>query len=323
MECLNDRNAPAADPAKLPRRGTEVLRLQAHCPFRAFMQLRLGAEKLESPEIGVDRRVRGGLVETALEAFWMQVRHSDNLNGGLPQPDINAAITAAVDKAFEECLPNAGDSWDQRMRGVERRRLHRLLTEWLAVERSRTDFEVMEHQKEFKTQIGPLEIHGYIDRLDRVRGEGYVVIDYKSGRTPPSPKDWDSDRPEEPQLPLYAVQVSQEHELSGIAFAHVSAADLAFKGCATRKEILGLKQDTLKRYFNGRTIAGQVAQWRPTLAQLAERFVAGEADVDPKNPPTGGKSKSTCDRCHLQGVCRVAEMTFAAVGGEQNGGDDE
>ena len=321
LEFVDDRVAPAADPEKLPRRGTEVLKLQALCPFHAFVQLRLGAEKIESPEIGVDRRLRGNLVETALEAFWSTVRTSHNLNGGIPQQDVDAALTQAIDHAIDKCLSAPNSSSDERLRAIERRRLQGVLKRWLRVEAQRTDFEVIAHQQEFNFTIGPLTLHGYIDRLDRVAGEDFVVIDYKSGRKAPSLAEWTSDRPGEPQVPVYAVHVSREHELSGIAFAQVSAVSPAFKGCAQRRDILALGQDSLKRYFGGRTIAQQVREWTPTLERLASDFIAGDSGVDPKNPP--GVSKSSCRYCHLQSACRVAEITFAAPNDDDAGGDDE
>ena len=322
MEVVDDQRAPAADLEKLPHRGTELLKYQAHCPFRAFAQLRLGAQKLESPELGLDRRVRGNLVETALQEFWTKVRNSDNLTGGLLQADIEAAISDAVEKAFAKCAPQTEGVWDTRLRELEQRRLRWLLERWLEFERDRTGFEVLDHQKEINAEIGPLTIHGYIDRIDRVRGQGFVVIDYKSGRTPPSLADWRSDRPEEPQVPIYAVHVSKEHELSGAGLAHVSSVDQSFRGCATDRQILLLKQDYLKRYFNGRTVAEQVGAWESTLKSLATGFAAGEAAVDPKHPPTG-TGKNTCERCHVHALCRVAEMSFSAGDGDDDGGDDE
>jgi len=323
LEWVNDQQAPAADAATLPHRGTELLKYQAHCPFRAFAQLRLGAQKLESPELGLNRRVRGNLVETALQEFWAKVRNSHNLNGGIRQPEIDAAIADAVEKAFQKCAPPTEGAWDERLRELERRRLRTLLVQWLEVEKLRTPFEVMEHQKEINAEIGPLKIHGFIDRLDRVRGQGFVVIDYKSGRTKPSIRDWHGDRPEEPQVPIYAVHVGKEHELSGAGLAHVSSVDTSFRGCATDRQILVLRQDALKRYFNGRTIADQVVVWDSALKNLAAAFASGGAAVDPKHPPTG-TGKNTCERCHVQALCRVAEMSFTdGDDADGDGGDDE
>ena len=42
-----------------------------------------------------------------------------------------------------------------------------------------------------------------VDRLDRLPGGGYAIIDYKTGAV--SPAQWEGDRPDAPQLPLYAA----------------------------------------------------------------------------------------------------------------------
>lgn len=326
LEYLDDQKAPAADPAALPHSGTDVLKYQAHCPFRAFAQLRLGAEQLESPELGLDRRVRGKLVETALQAFWTEVRNSDNLCGLLPEQRVAEIIDTSVEKAFQEHWREIENAWNERLRTLERRRLQSLLTKWCDVELKRAPFEVLvdEQQKQIEVALGTVKIHARIDRVDRVRGGGFVVIDYKAGRVAPRPADWGSDRPEEPQLPLYVVhQLDQDREVSAVAFAHVSAADLSWKGYATNTNALGLKADTFKRHFKTEKFEEHIRWWRPNLERLANDFLSGKAKVDPKHPPTG--STSTCDRCHLQALCRVAEASFAVTenDGAEPGGDDE
>ena len=62
---------------KAVRRGARVLELQSACPFRAFGELRLGAEPHEEPDAGIDRRVRGIVLHRALERFWAAVARED------------------------------------------------------------------------------------------------------------------------------------------------------------------------------------------------------------------------------------------------------
>lgn len=45
----------------------------------------------------------------------------------------------------------------------------------------------------------------------------------------------------------------------------------------------------------------QISEWRKTIEQLARDFLAGRADVDPRDYPM------TCDRCGLYSLCRVKE----------------
>jgi hypothetical protein len=59
----------------------------------------------------------------------------------------------------------------------------------------------------------------------------------------------------------------------------------------------------------------QLAEWHGLIERLAEDFVAGRAEVDPKKPGT------TCESCHLQAVCRIHEQQQLAM--ELDGEDEE
>jgi ATP-dependent helicase/nuclease subunit B len=45
----------------------------------------------------------------------------------------------------------------------------------------------------------------------------------------------------------------------------------------------------------------QLDTWRRTIERLAEDFLAGRAEVDPRDP------RKTCESCHLHAVCRINE----------------
>ena len=49
----------------------------------------------------------------------------------------------------------------------------------------------------------------------------------------------------------------------------------------------------------------QRSQWRNEIEQLARDFLAGRADVDPREYP------KTCERCGLYTLCRVRERDDA------------
>jgi hypothetical protein len=51
--------------------------------------------------------------------------------------------------------------------------------------------------------------------------------------------------------------------------------------------------------------AEQLDSWKETIERLAEDFLAGRADVDPREYP------ATCERCGLQTLCRVQENRIA------------
>jgi ATP-dependent helicase/DNAse subunit B len=59
------------------------------------------------------------------------------------------------------------------------------------------------------------------------------------------------------------------------------------------------------------------SNWREFIERLAEDFVNGRADVDPRDYP------KTCDRCGLQSVCRVQEPENRARVEDENTGEDD
>src|SRR6202020_2340922 len=128
-------------------------------------------------------------------------------------------------------------------------------------------FEVSGSEKEFAdVSVGPLRLSVRMDRVDVVEG-GEVLIDYKTGDA--SPNDWLTERPDAPQLPLYAI-LSEAERLKGIAFGLVRAGDgRALKGYAVREGILPGRLTKLKE---ASTLQAQVERWRQVLVGLAEEF---------------------------------------------------
>jgi hypothetical protein len=51
--------------------------------------------------------------------------------------------------------------------------------------------------------------------------------------------------------------------------------------------------------------AEQLIDWRDCIERLAEDFVAGRAEVDPRQAP------KTCENCDLQSLCRIHEQQIA------------
>ncbi|MBV8116272.1 MAG: hypothetical protein JO300_16130, partial [Silvibacterium sp.] len=125
-----------------------------------------------------------------------------------------------------------------------------------------------------------------------------------------STKGWDGDRPDEPQLPLYAIFGNVE-DVCGVLFARIRAEEAGFEGCVSDLGVLkgaGLKAKLTKDPFD-ETLK---SNWVNGLVNLAEDFLHGDARVDPK------EQRKTCRNCEFPGLCRVAELN-AAVAEEENG----
>lgn len=288
LESVADGQAPAARETKV-RGGTRVLSDQSACPFRAFARHRLGAQGLEEPVPGLDAAKRGQLLHELMASLWRELKDSEALAGDVTLA-INNAAAAAVAKLEIE----------GRFAVLERERLARLAGEWLDIERKRPPFAIAALEEKRELAAGPLVFDGRIDRLDRLADGTHALIDYKSGRA--TPKEWLGERPEDPQLPLYAVAAKEE--IGAVAFAKLKTGELKYVGFAREKGFVK----------EAESWEGLLAGWKREVAALAGGFAAGEAKVDPK------KLAQTCRYCDLQPLCRVHEKLAMM---EDEGDSDE
>jgi RecB family exonuclease len=227
--------------------------------------------------------------------------------------------TEERDGVLEWCLTEAlkkteevsATPWDAAYMQVQRDRLRRLLDWWLELEEERAlPFEVKLSEEEFRNvPVGPLLLSVRVDRVDKVAG-GEVLIDYKTGHA--TPNDWLTERPDAPQLPLYAI-LSEADRLKGVAFGLVRAGEgRDLKGYAVDEGVL----PKLTRLKEAATLGEQVNRWREVLVKLAEEFYAGDARVRPKQYP------ATCEHCGQRVLCRL-DVSLLEEDEDDTGATDE
>ena len=288
LEAVADNNAPRLPDGAQPYGGTRAIKLQADCPFRAFAEMRLSARPLEEPSIGFNHRLRGTLLHVALQHCWAELESHAALAAASGWQTAEV-IERAVVRALHEKTGRPGSPFEERLQGIEHRRLATLLVDWLDIERKRpAPFRVLTQEQQRTITLGGLSFHARIDRIDQLDSGALVLIDYKS--TAPPLSALDGDRPEEPQLPLYAT--SMPEGVSAVAFAQVRTGDSFFRGYGSEPPALpDLKSIDMKQ---------RLAQWSGVLETLAVSFRDGNATVDPK-------TSDTCEFCHLAGLCRIGE----------------
>jgi len=290
LERLIDEAAPPFG-ADERTRGVSTLRAQSRCAFRGFAETRLLTEPLERPMPGFNDRERGQLLHDALEYIWSEVHDSAALAALAVQAGeladlLNHSARQAIEKLRRRRDPGA--RWRER----EQIRLHDLLGKWLMVESGREPFEVERLEQGSQTaHHAGLSFAVRIDRIDKLKDGARVLIDYKSGL---AGADWRGERPDNPQLPVYALLERQA--LVAVAYGRISAAKCEFVVESERGGIFGLR--ARKSKMEGmKSFPALLGLWSQRIERLAREFAAGRAAVDP--------TLHACRTCHLHGLCRV------------------
>lgn len=288
------------------RGGAAVIRDQAACPFRGFARHRLAAKPLDVPQPGLDAAERGTLLHRVLYLVWGQLGD----HGSLSARDAKGAesvVAGAAARAIADAHVTGAVSLTGRFAALEQARLVRVVCAWLAYERDRAPFAVIEREASRRVELGGLAMELRLDRLDRLADGTHALIDYKTGVAKLT--SWLGDRPDEPQLPLYYR--AADEEISALAFARVKRGKtMGFEGVSVVEGLLpGVSPIEARR--TGQSYASWdvlTEAWEKSLAALATGFAKGDVVVDPK---FGGQ---TCQQCDLHSLCRIAELTgYAAL----------
>lgn len=297
LERIADERAPALATGTVVRRGTGVFKDQAACPFRAFARARLAARALDEPEPGLDALGRGVLLHRVMENIWRALQSHANLCA-LSAEALFHAVRNAAASAIAEMARDRPQTFTVRFSEIEQARLESLVLRWLEIEKQRAPFAVVNPETNQTASFGGLSIRIVPDRIDLLERGERLVIDYKTGT--PKLRLWFSDRPEEPQLPLYALT---QNNIAGVAFAQVRKDDSRFLGIATgagfAPNVTSVGDTREAAAFGSWEVL--LAEWRRVLEALGEAFRAGDARVDPKD------GHKTCEYCDVSPLCRIRE----------------
>ena len=296
MEDLHDDVGSPLPEGVSVKGGASIVKTQALCPFKAFAEYRLRAKPAEQAEEGLSPAERGELVHKSLELFWKECGSSQRLlvlleNEALLIEMISGYVHEAMN-AFNDVHKGVNEAF----LSLEKNRLEALVLSWLKdIESRRTPFSVSSVEKTESLSISNLDISVKADRIDLIDDSYTVIIDYKTGQK--SRASWEGERPDDPQLPLYAV--SHRDTVDGIVFGIVKKGESSIKG----------EVDEMVSVFDGKNSTSiarigdwpsHLTNWQSVLTTLATDFCQGFAAVDPK-------SKTSCQYCELTPFCRRKE----------------
>jgi len=290
--------------------GAGTLTRQSLCPFQAFATSRLNAEDWQQAEAGLTPKQRGQLLHAVLHPVW-----GGRAEGGISSLDelraisdlrsfVSRTVRTAMEESFDSRRRNSlPERFPARYLELEAERLARLVTEWLEYERERQPFTVAGTEVSREVTVAGLTLTVRLDRVDQLQSGGKLVIDYKTSNVGPSA--WAGERPDDVQLPLYATFAEARDtsdDLEGLVFARIRPGEMKFAG-RVRNAVGSLRADLSKQsgLVANPLTDEQLQEWREGIERLGENFLAGRADVDPKDPV------KTCKSCHLHAVCRIYE----------------
>ena len=318
MECFEDTTAPPVD-GHYRGGGANLFRDQSRCPFRAFARHRLHSRELARADLGVDAMERGSLLHQLMENTWSQL-HSQERLSAMTEEERGEFINSQVHRLIKGYRSSHPLIFTEQFSAIEAERLSSVLRAWLELELQRVPFEVVNVEADAQPVVGGVEFSARLDRVDVLEDGRHVIIDYKSGRA--NIDAWAGERPDEPQMPLYAV--TYPGPVAAVAFGSLKRGkDFGFVGLAESAGILPgtgeFEQDRRATKFvtHTETQAGGpplswealFANWRAALQDLANEFRHGVAGVTP--------TRNACNWCEQQPLCRIHEVNAAS--GSQHG----
>ena len=297
LDAQEDSQAPPLVQLEKVSGGSGIIKSQSQCPFKAFAEYRLKARGEDEACFGFDALARGTFAHTALELVWKTLRDQASLKA-LSADQIHDLVAQSVENAVQD---DGSGPIRTLTAEAERERLTALVSDWLAVEKQRlVPFAVEQLEQLLQVELSGLRLELRVDRIDRLPNGSLVLIDYKTGEQ--TKKKLENDRPQEPQLLVYAAAVGEQ--VDGLYFAELRNDGVRAVGHGSGKHFykqLGVKNHQEEAWDKF------VADSEITVHRLAGEFVQGYAAVDP--------IKNACNYCKVKPMCRIG----TAAGGE----DDE
>ncbi|MCW8193320.1 hypothetical protein F6455_00780 [Proteobacteria bacterium 005FR1] len=303
LQLIECSHGPAfeAEPGTPVRGGTGILQQQARCPFDAFATYRLGARQPIEATLGLSPADKGSAVHGVMAKIWEILKDQETLTR--EAANIESLVEKAVDAVFAD-LSNAALELGDRYLQLEKARVNQLATEMLRRDLKREPFRVPGIEEGLQAEFAGLTFRLRMDRIDQTAAGHWLMIDYKTGNSV-NVNQWLGERPDEPQLPLYALCYPEP--ISGISFACVRTAEPGYCGIVA-DEVAGwdkrIKTPEQLKDPDCTDWPTLMATFKRNLTALATEYREGYAAVAPKSPTAVRYST------HLLPLNRLGEADF-------------
>jgi ATP-dependent helicase/nuclease subunit B len=287
-----DNNAPPLDMSNQIHGGTGLFKSQALCPFKGFVENRLGIAALEEPQVGLSASLRGDVLHVIFEHFWRKVKDQATLKSLELSGELDTAVAASVKSALAVFQKSKADIFTPRLVDIETKRLRPLTAKWMrSIELKRPEFSDVQVETAHNIIVKGMQMKVKMDHVDiDVATNTINLADNKTGQVNTS--DWFSPRLLEPQLPLYAmIEVETGNALNSIVFKKVKNGDMSVKGVSAT-------DNAFPKFKPAKPVEGLVPMWKEQIYFLADEYQAGVANI---SPATVAKA---CTYCPHKSSCR-------------------
>jgi len=298
LESFVDETVSPIPDGVLVTGGASIFKAQSACPFQAFAKYCLNAESLINKQPGLDAAERGELLHKVLQYIWQRLRNSEKLLT-MSETELHKLIAKVVNEVLTQYFKRSHKNHDAFMQ-IERQRLQELTRAWLELEKSRPAFRVVMTEEWQIIIFNDFELRFRLDRVDELEDGKRVIIDYKTGQC--SSSQWFGERPEDPQLPLYAITLPEP--VAGILLAKIKIGEFELKGLVETEDIFPKDKRFSSIKLPEESWQDTLDEWKTNLNHLAREYKQGHVAVMPRDD-------NACRYCDLHGLCRISERVTA------------
>jgi ATP-dependent helicase/nuclease subunit B len=273
LELVDCQQAPDYNKTHLPG-GSGLLKAQAANPFDCFVKYRLYGQPPVAPVNGFSALDKGHILHSSLAMIWRYLKTQQALLAYSEQA-LNKLIHQSIQRSINDVRNYKPRHLSHSLCNIEQQRQHRLIAAWLDQEKQRPPFTVIETEAAKDIQFAGKTLQVRIDRVDQLQDGRYVIIDYKTSDA--TTNVWESERPKDPQLPLYALSYSKP--VRGISFAQINIQKHCFRGLADGKVAEGINTIESNRTSLPENWEGALKHWQKVLEGLLAEFVEGDCRI--------------------------------------------
>jgi hypothetical protein len=204
--------------------GAATIQRQLTEPFSAFAFGRLGVKTIQAISFGLSASLRGNLIHDALRKLYTDLPARADI-ASWDSDELLGRINAALDKSFWRQMQNINPVLRQLFK-LERERVAGLLRGVVALDIARDDFAIADVEGALEPSIAGLPLRLRVDRIDRLKSDEIVILDYKTG----SRKGFvgANGLPKDMQLVVYACAV--DAKVSDLGLVNIDSRSTSVDG---------------------------------------------------------------------------------------------